>query len=342
MDNKKDNSKIIFYQFYSTTDLEYFQESLSRFFKESGHDREIEFRIWDCFEAPPGRDGDIYCYDAMILSYLVDEGYITRIPDIIDTSEIFPWVLNTTKRNHMNYGVPWALCFESIICRKEDWKEKYTDEDLRNQIAVPMKSNLPLYYYYAFANSQEGHHAKADNMSYSQKALDLVDRITELTGNRNKALEASFSSFKGIEEFSEGKVKYCYGPSEFIGYLPKGEYRINPLNYNTDRNDDISFIYVDLISIGKDVSGEKLLDCIDLMEICNSKEFQYDICMPHGKLSYMCPSNVKTFGMLSKLDNLYDRLYEICENEDNCAFRLGSDFYEKYPKLADTLMKAVK
>lgn len=159
---RKALSPIIFYYYCDLADTEAFCELLRSRFMESGHDRAIIFRSWDCFDGPPGRDGDVFCYDALALTALVDEGYIRVLPDIIDT--------------------------------------------------------------------------------------------------------------------------------------------------------------------------EKLLDCLDLMEIMADSDFIYDLCTTGGKLQYMLPADASVYPRLAQLDPIYDEFYQIASNEDNGVLRFGKHFFTEYPK----------
>ena len=86
----RDLSPIVFYYFFDFSNAEAFCRLLSRRFRESGHKREIEFRCWNCYHEEPDRNGDLFCYDALVLSALVANNVIRELPDIIDTGNIFP------------------------------------------------------------------------------------------------------------------------------------------------------------------------------------------------------------------------------------------------------------
>ena len=83
---------LVIYCYKQISDRTEFSDLLKKKFRQSGHERELEFRFWDCYKELPGQDGDIYIYDGMVLSALADQGYIRRLPDIIDTGNVFEWV----------------------------------------------------------------------------------------------------------------------------------------------------------------------------------------------------------------------------------------------------------
>ena len=97
---------------------------------------------------------------------------------------------------------------------------------------------------------------------------------------------------------------------------------------------------VDFASIGKNVREEKLLDCLDLLEILTDRQFLYDLCTKEGQqLQYMLPCSKSVYADLAKLDPLYDRFYELLLPEENGVFRYGPQFYEEFYKRSGELQE---
>ena len=72
-------SPIIFY--YDEIDgMEYLWPRLVERFRQAGHARPILFKEYDCYKELPGTDGDLYTYDAIVLSALVDKGFLRTLP----------------------------------------------------------------------------------------------------------------------------------------------------------------------------------------------------------------------------------------------------------------------
>ena len=63
---------LIVYCYRQISDAPVFSNMVSDRFRRTGHERTIEFRFWDCYKQLPGRDGDLYIYDGMVLSALAD------------------------------------------------------------------------------------------------------------------------------------------------------------------------------------------------------------------------------------------------------------------------------
>ena len=115
----KDNTSIRIYYYYDFTDTDHFCSMLEQRFRETGHQRPLEFINWNCYKQQPGMDGDIYIYDAIALTALVDKGYLHRLPEVIDTSDMFSWTIEKSKVRQKTYGVPLMICANSLICRKK-------------------------------------------------------------------------------------------------------------------------------------------------------------------------------------------------------------------------------
>ena len=121
-----DNTPVRIYYYYDFTDTVHFCRRLEQRFRETGHERPLEFINWNCYKEPPGRDGDIFIYDAIALTALVDKGYLHQLPEIIDTSDMFTWTIDKSKVRQKTYGVPLMICANTLICRKKD------DDHIRN------------------------------------------------------------------------------------------------------------------------------------------------------------------------------------------------------------------
>ena len=51
---------------------------------------------------------------------LVKKGYLHRLPEIIDTDDMFSWTIDKSKVRRKTYGIPMMICANALICRKED------------------------------------------------------------------------------------------------------------------------------------------------------------------------------------------------------------------------------
>ena len=322
-----DRSPIIFYYYFDLSDTKAFCDLLQKRFEESGHDRVIEFRAWDCYDDPPARDGDVYCYDALVLSTLVDEGYIRVLPDIIDTSRVFPWILDRSKVRGKIYGIPLMTCANVFICRAEDRIPVRNIFDIPPGLSAPMKSMAMTYYLYALCNLQD----RRDDV------IKTLRQIRRIIGDKAYAT-SKFAVYDGIERFNRGDCKYLIGFTEDIRNLTPGDYAVSLVNFSDLPVNEMPLLPTDFVSLGKNIYADKLLDCLDLMEIMADSSFIYDLCTTNGRLQYMLPADATVYPRLAEIDPIYSEFFKIAGNEDNGILRFGKHFYTDYIRKEEELL----
>ena len=99
---------------------------------------------------------------------------------------------------------------------------------------------------------------------------------------------------------------------------------------------------VDYASLGRNVQEEKLLDCLDLLEIIADPQFICQLCVQDGQLQYMLPACKSVYAELSRLDPLYNTLFRMLLSEENGVFRYGARFYEDFYSRGDALLNSLK
>lgn len=328
--NDMDDSPIIFYYFYDFSDTDHFCTLLEHRFRASGHTRPIRFVSWNCYHEEPGRDGDLFIYDAVCMSALVDKGYLGQLPEIIDISDMFGWVIDKSKVRRKTYGVPLILCANALICRREDDRNIRNVMELTERVAIPMHSMLMYYYLQAFCNYQDK----------SGKSLQVLAHLKELMGGKEALAHSSFAEYNGIDRFNRKECTYFLGFTESLRLFAPDDYVVRFANFSDNDEDQIPLFMVDFASIGKNVREEKLLDCLDLLEILTDRQFLYDLCTKEGQqLQYMLPCSKSVYADLAKLDPLYDRFYELLLPEENGVFRYGPQFYEEFYKRSGELQE---
>lgn len=97
-----------------------------------------------------------------------------------------------------------------------------------------------------------------------------------------------------------------------------------------------------MVALGIDAREETLLDCIDLMEILSSPDYEQTLCWQDGALNYMLPANRDAYPPLIAQDPLYTQLLEVAASPNNVAFRAGAAYYEQMEQLNDTLLKRMR
>ena len=167
----------------------------------------------------------------------------------------------------------------------------------------------------------------------------MLKHLVKLMGGKDYIMNSSLGDYNGAARFNNGECRYFMGFTESLRFLDKGDYAIEPVNFSEYEKDQIPLFLTDYISMGNHVHQEKMLDCLDLMEIISSEDFLYELCVENGNLQYMLPANRKVYSRLAEKDPIYNRFYEMVSNEDNCVFRYGAHFYESFNKTNDELIQ---
>ena len=330
MSVETDDSPIVIYYYFDLADTDHFCRKLEQRFRASGHTRWIEFKNWNCYKTEPGRDGDIFIYDAIALSALAEKGYLHRLPEIIDTEDMFGWTIDKSKVRKKTYGIPLMICSNALICRREDDRGISNITELHENVAIPMRTMLMYYYLQAFCNYQD-----------KSGGYKMLEHLADLMGGREFLDTSSLDDYDGIRRFNVGECRYFLGFTESLRFFDPGDYVIRFANFSENEEDQMPLFMVDYASLGNHVREEKLLDCLDLLEIMADGQFIYDLCAPEGKLQYMLPACKSVYRQLAQLDPLYDQLYEMLLPEENGVFRYGAHFYEDFYRKSDDLLKSL-
>lgn len=321
-------SPLVVYCYYFLTDVKRFCDALEKEFRRTGHTRPLEFKAWDCYEEPPGRDADILMYDGVVMSALVEKGYCKQIPEIIHLENVFPWVLDRSRIKGKMYGVPFLLCSNVLICRKEDYYPVKNIYEIKGKISAPLKSMAAYYQILAFCSMQE----KKGN------SIEVIKELKRILGDEEKYQHSSFSNYDGVTRFKNGESQFLLGFSEELRHLEKGTCAVQPINFSNAEKNELPLIQCDYISMSPHVSEEKLLDCLDMMEIITNPSFIKDICAQDGRLEYMLPADRSVYPELAEIDPIYNDLFCIANNEDNNIMRYNKDYYEEFPYRKENIL----
>ncbi len=324
-----DNTPVRIYYYYDFTDTVHFCRRLEQRFRETGHERPLEFVNWNCYKGPPGRDGDIFIYDAIALTTLVDKGYLHQLPEIIDTSDMFTWTIDKSKVRQKTYGVPVMICANTLICRKKDDDHIKNIFDLHERTAIPLKTMLMYYYIQAFCNYQ------------NDSAYKVFEHLAELMGGRENLAGSTLEEYDGVRLFRSGECRYFLGFTESLRLFDPDDYVVRFANFSEHAEDQMPLFMVDYASLGNHVREEKLLDCLDLLEIMTDQEFIFNLCLQEGRLQYMLPPCRSVYARLAEIDPIYDQLYRQLLPEENGVFRYGKSFYEDFYQKSDKILESL-
>ena len=324
-----DNTPVRIYYYYDFTDTVHFCRRLEQRFRETGHERPLEIINWNCYKEPPGRDGDIFIYDAIALTALVDKGYLHQLPEIIDTSDMFTWTIDKSKVRQKTYGVPVMICANTLICRKKDDYHIKNIFDLHERTAIPLRTMLMYYYIQAFCNYQ------------NDSVHRVFEHLAELMGGRENLLGSTLDEYDGVRLFRSGECRYFLGFTESLRLFEPDDYVVRFANFSEHAEDQMPLFMVDYASLGNHVREEKLLDCLDLLEIMTDQEFIFNLCLQEGRLQYMLPPCRSVYGRLAEIDPIYDELYRQLLPEENGVFRYGKSFYEDFYRKSDMILESL-
>ena len=325
--DSRELSPIIFY-YDSLEGLEHLWPALEERFRQTGHTRPIIFREYDSYKELPGTDGDLYTYDAIVLSALVDKGFFRVLPKSVSCGGVFPWVMEKSRVRRRAYGVPFMLCSPALICRKRDDLHVQNIMELKEGAAIPLRSMLMFYFVQSFC----------ENLSLA-KSFRVMEHLLELIGGRNALEHSSSSEYDGINRFNREECRYLLAFTEDLHELKKDDYAVSFANFSDNETSRRPRFLADFISIGKQTAEEKLQDCLDLIDILISEQFIYEICRPEGDLLYMLPADMNVFRRLSQMDAVYEHLYGQLDSEENGVLRYGKRFYENFYTRRDILLQ---
>ena len=325
----KDDSPIIIYYYFDLTDTDFFCYLLEKRFRQSGHDRPLRFINWNCYKTQPGRDGDLFIYDAVAMTALVDKGYLRPLPEVIRTEDMFDWTIEKSKVRKMAYGVPLMICSNALICRRRDDRNIRSIMELHEPVAVPLRTMLMYYYLQAFCNYQDG----------TERCLDVMRHLTEIMGDSVPLEATTLKDYDGIRRFNEGQCRYFLGFTESLRDFPPDDYAVRFANFSEYEEDQTPLFMVDYASLGNHVRAEKLAECQDLLELMTDAQFIYELCTSGGRLQYMLPACKTVYPRLAELDPLYHQLYDMLLPEENGVFRYGARFYEEFYNKSDQLLQ---
>ena len=244
-------SPIIFY--YDELDgLEYLWPRLEERFHQTGHKRRLLFREYDSYKELPGTDDDLYTYDAIVLSALVDKGFFRSLPKTVTCRSVFPWIMEKSKIRRRSYGVLFMLCANVLICRQKDDLHIHNIMELHENAAIPLRSMLMFYFTQAVC----------ENLSL-KKSVHVMEHLLDLIGGRDFLEKSGMTDYDGVNRFNRGECRYLLSFTEYLYDLKKDDYAVSFINFSDKDESSRPRFMADFISIGKNTQKEKLQDCLD-------------------------------------------------------------------------------
>lgn len=321
------NSPIIFY-YFNLTGTQSYCRLVEDSFHKTGRTRPIEFRSWNCYSVIPKNDGDLYAFDGVVLSALVEKGLLRPVPDSVYPEDVFPWIMEKSLVGGKAYGLPFMLCSNALICRKKDDLDIRNIMELHENVAIPLRSMVMYYYIQAMCSNRD-----------PLRRLKVMEHLLDLIGGRAFLSESSLADYDGINRFNREECRYFLGFTESIRYFKPDDYVIRFVNFSESSSDNKSLFMADFVSLGIQVPDEKLSDCLALMQIMAGEQFVYDACMLDGQLQYFLPANRCVFPRLTEQAPLYDHLYCLLNHKENGLLRYGKRYYKDFNRQEDVLLQ---
>lgn len=325
MDKARDEI-IIYYCEFTGSDA--YRTLLEERFRQTGHDRQLVFKDWYCYKELPGKDGDLYVYDGVVMPSLAAKGFFRALPGAASAGDVFSWVTDKSQLLYKVYGLPIMLCSSALICRKKDDLHIRNIMELHEKVAIPVRSMLLYYFIQSLCTTLNIH-----------KSLKVMEHLVELIGGRDCLADSRFSDYDGINRFNSGECRYLLGFTESLPYLDKDEYVVSFANFSDKQTNRRPLFMSDFVSIGAQVPEENLEDCLDLIGIMTEERFIYDVCMADGGLRYLLPANRRVYPLLAESDPLYWYLFGLLESGENGLLLYGTRYYEDFAMHRDMLLQ---
>ena len=317
---------VIYYCSYIGTEA--YRALLEERFRQTGHDRPLVFREWNCYKDIPEEDGDLYIYDGVAMPALADKGFLRPVADETPTDGVFDWVIDDSRINGKLYGVPVMLCANSLVCRKKDGIHARNIMEIDEEVAIPLRSMLLYYCIQTVLNNRT-----------PQESVKVMEHLLDLIGGRDRLAESDFDDYDGSGRFARGECRLLLCFTENIHDLPKDDYTVSFADFSEDGRVSRQLFMSDFASVGKNAAEDKLQDCLDLINIMADEKFIYEVCTQEGEFQYFLPANRNTFMRLSGEDHLYDELFRSIESEENGLLLYGKNYYEDFTIQKNVLLQ---
>ena len=306
---------------------------------------DLEFVYWDCFSDPDPSGIDVISYDAIIMDYLVEHGYIQPLaPDTIGNTEgILPFAMEGARHDGNLYGLPFLACSYFLIHYTEDEemaqvqnfeelydllsvrKEWYSSDGLQFDIY-----DLPNLYLDALMDYTGTYTTFKEAPSLNPPDETIRNQLWNIASLIPEPADYAWADdFQ--ERFAQGEGSAVYSFSESLYHMKDmlDQLTIRPISFSEGEN--IPLYYTDIASIGSHVTDpEKKETCLKFIDLLASAQFQAQLCYGTGDVQYLLPAREEVYYSAMKKYPLYEVLYFLVIDENNRVARFGPDIFEYY------------
>lgn len=329
------------YPYIPNVDL--FERLLIEKWAELEPDVALNLERWECYNGP--NDCDVLMYDAVVLSYLVENGYIQPIaPEEMENVEgIIPFSLDGTFHKGRYYGMPFFLCGEFLIYYKSDTEMENVENLVKlasvaeerqkknpNTGVVVYDNDSAVYHYLDASIDMREEYSlyeqAPDCSNLDQKVLRYINTLPSIAMDLP---QEKLETMSEKELFSRGYGFAYFGYTEDMSSMGNALDKMAIKKLSFTENVNIPLFYLDVISVASHVTDpEKLELCKELMNLVASEDFLKELCFANGDPQYLLPARESVYLAAEEEYPMYSQLHAIAMDPCNRAFRFGVDFYQ--------------
>ena len=343
-------------------DLEYYQELVEEEWEAVHPEITLKFVDWDCYYNHDIDDVDVFMYDSICYSALLEEGYLSPVADeeVEDLDGFIPFMVDCMREDGQLYGIPVLGCSYFMMYYKDDAElaAAQTLEDVYNAVGVKenpnqdpadntyglmtnFKYDYPYYYLDAYVDA-EGEYDDFSEMPAldNPAALTALNQMVDMLGEKfafGLFENFGYDNYVYAQRFNEGKGRVFIGYSENMAFMQDIADQIDIKTISMTPGDNVQLYFSDIVSINANVEDDKRDECLELANIISSNEVISNLIVKDGVPQYILPARGELYEELMETYPLYGRLYDLMINQDSNLFRFGDAYYD-YIEQADDVI----
>lgn len=314
-------------------DMNSFQNAIQSVWKQRHNDVNLNFTSWDCYSDDPPKNLDVFVFDSMFLYDFIDSLMPLSKDEIENYNDLLPYSIEACTLNGIIYAVPQLLCTNLLYTRKGEtqFNNMY---DLYHAINVTDLTSRDSRDKGIFINSITG---KTSLLCwyllcwYLETLIDMngeyMDIFPPLTENLDLTENKAFKTLQMLRNIayektvnSENLFKNGIG-SAFIGYSEAmynlgTDFEFNLFSLSS--GDNIPVFYADIAGVNSNISKEKRLLAIELLNVITSKE----VLIKAVASQYLLVARNSVYDFLAKSDPVYQKLKNIVTISNSHIFTI--------------------
>ena len=334
-------------------DIESFEAAIQKNWQEIHPQTALNFICWDCYENDPGKDLDVFVFDAIFLSHYIDAGYLLPIPQekLEHAEDFLPFAMEGLSRDGVVYALPQLLCTQILYTRKEDTalseadsladlydvigdREEKTEIYGENEgLLVDMTSGIMTISMYLDAlcdisREYSTYETLPDPDDISDEALEAVRQLVRIGGIEQLQYDTGDEYYLRAQWFADGKGRAYIDYTEAMSVMPEmaDDVVLRPFSFVEDEN--IPLMYCDGAGILSSIEEDRKDLAIDLLNIITNSQVMEEAIAANDSPQYLLPARFSVYESLAAQFPVCSRLEEIASDPDNRVYRIGKDARE--------------